>query len=76
MTTPLTVDEVAALARVHPQTVRNEIRRGHLEAWKAGNALRIDPEAVERWKQRSQVSPPHSRATVTDHLKAIEGGRT
>ena len=69
----LTVEEVAEQVQIHPDTVRAEIRRGHLEAWKAGNSLRIEPEAVAEWKQRKRVSAPRS-STIDRRtgLRALE----
>ena len=48
----LTVEEVAEQVQIHPDTVRAEIRRGHLEAWKAGNSLRIEPEDCLQHERR------------------------
>lgn len=68
-----TVDQVAEQVQIHPDTVRAEIRRGNLEAWKAGNSLRIEPEALEAWKRRKRVNRPDEAPRVSG-LRALEGG--
>jgi excisionase family DNA binding protein len=49
----LTPNEVAALARVHPNTVRAAVRANELEAIRVGDhrraRIRIPVEAVEVW---------------------------
>ena len=66
----LTVEQVADLVQVHPNTVKNEIKRGHLEAWRAGNKLRIEKPALEAWKERKRVGETEK----VSRLRALEGG--
>lgn len=49
MTTLLTLDEVAAKARVSKSTVRREIERGNLRALHAGRRVLVREVEVERW---------------------------
>ena len=46
-----TVDEVSEKLKLNPETVRNFIRRGELEAYKFGKTYRIDGEDLERFLQ-------------------------
>jgi len=55
--TLLTVREVAALARVHPNTVYAAVKNGQLRATRIvgsrrGRSLRFHPDEVERWLGR------------------------
>lgn len=43
----LTVKEVAGWLKVTPHTIRQYIKRGHLEGFMLGRQLLIDKEAVE-----------------------------
>lgn len=45
----LTANEVAALLRVHPTTVRAMVAAGSLPAIRAGRLLRFSRVAIERW---------------------------
>jgi excisionase family DNA binding protein len=55
-----TVDEVAAFARVHPNTVRRAIKSGELDAGYAGAQIRIRREAVWAWLERRASSEGES----------------
>lgn len=55
MAPPLTVGEVAQQLRVSPESVREWIAKGELEAYQLpSGAWRIEPEALEALKQRGQ----------------------
>jgi excisionase family DNA binding protein len=53
----LSVAAVAEDAGVSPSLVYREIERGQLAALRVGGRLRIEPEAVATWKERSRVRP-------------------
>ena len=44
-----TIPEVAAIRRVHPDTVRRAISDGQLKAYKFGRQIRIRPEDLAAW---------------------------
>jgi excisionase family DNA binding protein len=81
--------EVAALTGLSPSLIYREIERGNLAAYRVGSRLRVEPEAVARWKERCRVRPrceapmyepaprsrsPRSSAAFVDELAAIERG--
>jgi len=45
----MTVEEVAAELRIHPETVREKLRSGALKGVKIGKAWRIRREDFERF---------------------------
>lgn len=49
MLTLWTIKEVANTAQVNPMTIRRAIRRGDLEAVRIGKAIRITPEALQKF---------------------------
>jgi excisionase family DNA binding protein len=50
MKTPaLTVQEAAALLRIHPETLRRAISRGELPATRRGNVFCISPADLEAY---------------------------
>ena len=52
----LTVDEVAAMLRINPQTVRNTIDRGELAAVRVGpRRVRVRRSALDAWIAESGV---------------------
>jgi excisionase family DNA binding protein len=52
----LTVDEVAAMLRLNPQTVRNTIERGELAAVRVGpRRVRVRRSALDAWIAESGV---------------------
>lgn len=65
----LTVAEVARLLSVSPRTIRREIARGRLVAFKVGDAVRVSWDAIEKYKNETSVGP-----TATD--AGASGGRT
>ena len=68
-----TVEEVAEQVRVHPNTIRNQIKKGLLKSWSPDSkSIRIEPEEVEAWKRRKQNAKPKERRV--GGLKALEGG--
>ena len=52
-----TTDEAAELLKVHPETVRNWIRRGDLVAIKIGRQWRVKRADLERIAERGTVQP-------------------
>ena len=81
--------EVAALTGLSRSLVYREIERGNLAAYRIGSRLRVEPEAVARWKEHCRVRPrwaapmyepaPRSRGArcsdaFIDELAAIERG--
>jgi excisionase family DNA binding protein len=55
-TEPLTVEEVAAELRVHPETVRNWIRTGELDALDIGREYRIYRADLDAFIQRRKTA--------------------
>jgi excisionase family DNA binding protein len=53
----LTVPEVAARLRVHPDTIRRSIEAGLLPAVRVGHRWRIDAEELERYLVRGVAQP-------------------
>jgi Helix-turn-helix domain len=53
----LSVAAVAEEAGVSPSLGYREIERGQLAALKVGGRLRVEPEAVARWRERCRVRP-------------------
>lgn len=45
----LTVQQVADYLHLHPLTIRNLIRKGHIPAYKDGREWRIDRAKLDRW---------------------------
>ena len=54
------LDEVAAFAKVHRRTIERALKRGELQALRAGGAVRITDEAVWAWLRRD---PPSRRVS-------------
>ena len=52
-----TTDEAAELLKVHPETVRNWIRRGALAAIRVGRSWRIKRVDLERIAEQGTVEP-------------------
>lgn len=52
-----TTDEAAELLKVHPETVRNWIRRGDLVAIKVGRHWRVKRVDLERIAERGTGEP-------------------
>jgi excisionase family DNA binding protein len=61
-TEPLTVEEVAAELRVHPETVRNWIRTGELDALDIGREYRIYRADLNDFIQRRKTSRRNKKA--------------
>jgi len=85
--TDLSPRDVAALTGLSRSLIYREIERGNLAAYRIGARLRVEPEAVARWKERCRVRPrmeapmyepaPRSRGVrcssgFADDLAAIE----
>lgn len=51
------VDEVGALAQLHPEVVRRAIRRGELQAVRLGKRLRVSEASYEAWISRNAIAP-------------------
>ena len=45
----LTVDQVAEILQVHPQTVYSLLRAGHIRAAKVGRTWRVRPQAIDEY---------------------------
>lgn len=52
----LTVEEVAEELRVHPETVRQWIREGELDAFDTGRGYRISRKDLDDFIQRRKTS--------------------
>jgi excisionase family DNA binding protein len=52
----LTVDEAAAILRVHPVTVRSMFKSGELPGFKAGREWRISKSALAGWADARTVA--------------------
>jgi len=65
----LSVAEVARLLGAHAKTIRREIARGRLEAFRVGDSVRVSWDAIEKYKSETSVVPT---ATVA----GASGGRT
>lgn len=50
-----TPTDIAALAALHPEVVRREIRRGHLKAHKLTGRLRISRPDYLDWLDRNRL---------------------
>lgn len=50
----LRVDELARDWKVNPQTIRREIERGNLGAFKVGDTWRIPVEEIQKYEQQNQ----------------------
>jgi excisionase family DNA binding protein len=85
--TDLSPRDVAALTGLSRSLIYREIERGNLAAYRIGTRLRVEPEALARWKERCRVRPrmkapmyepvPRSRgfrcsSGFADDLAAIE----
>ena len=73
----LTVDEVAAMLRINPQTVRNTIERGELAAVRVGpRRVRVRKSALDAWIAESGVmmgpSPEEAQAEFDAALAAVQ----
>jgi putative molybdopterin biosynthesis protein len=51
----LTLRETAERLRIHPETVRREINRGKLPAYKIGRHLRIEERDLAAYMKNSRV---------------------
>jgi excisionase family DNA binding protein len=69
----LTVADIAATFRVHPQTVRNWIDRGELQAVRVGSRrVRVRREDLDRFITASQQDAAKPKASPADRLAALE----
>ncbi|MBP1930088.1 substrate-binding domain-containing protein [Ammoniphilus resinae] len=50
-----TPDEVAKILKISKNTVYELIKRGELQAYRVSNKMRIDPQALERYKENMQT---------------------
>lgn len=51
----LTIDEVSAVLRVHPETLRRFIREGRLGAYKIGRRKLISKEEIEKFIKKCKT---------------------
>ena len=49
--------DVAAVTGLSRSLIYREIERGNLAAYRVGTRLRVEPDAVARWKERCRVRP-------------------
>jgi excisionase family DNA binding protein len=62
----LTIGEVAALLKVHPNTVRRLILNGRLPAVRfggRGSAVRINPDDLDTFVNASRITPGNNAST-------------
>lgn len=52
-----TLEEAARHLRMHIRSVRNEINRGNLAAFRAGRRVLISASEIELYKQRNRIQP-------------------
>lgn len=66
--TLLTIDEAAALLRIHPQTIRGWIRTGLIEPIKIGGITRIPRDTLLSTSARSSEAPeaPQQALVLSD----------
>ncbi len=57
MTSDLSPKQLAAATGLSAATIHREIARGRLIAYRAGNRLRIERQAVADWKEQGTVDP-------------------
>ena len=58
----MTVDEVAELLGVHPQTIRKWTRAGKLTAADTPAGYRYTPADIDAWLSRYREQPQHQSA--------------
>src|SRR5436305_8660237 len=65
-----TVEEIAQVLRLQPETVRQMAREARLPAYKVGRCWRFDSREVERWlRARGPVAQPAPK----NRQRSIEG---
>ena len=57
----LTVEEVAEELRVHPETVRQWIRNGELDAFDTGRGYRISRKDLDDFIQKRKTAKRHTK---------------
>lgn len=74
----LTLDEAAAMVRLHRTTLARAIERGELEAARLCGRWRIRPDAIEAWVAAStpapRVAPQRARLTHVPSSRAPSRG--
>ena len=58
----LTVEEVAEELRIHPETVRQWIRNGELDAFDTGRGYRISRTDLDDFIQKRKTARRHKKA--------------
>jgi excisionase family DNA binding protein len=53
----LSVNELAEILQLDPNTVRRHIRRGHIPCFKVGGTIRFDPQQVADWLEAMNMLP-------------------
>jgi excisionase family DNA binding protein len=73
----LTITEVAAHLKVHPNTVRRLINTGRLPAVRLGGTghIRIATHHLNHLLHTSRITPPHETPTAGPDLLAPQGDR-
>lgn len=51
----LTVEDVSAKLRMHPETVRHMCRKGELPSYKVGKRIRINSRLLDDWLSRRRI---------------------
>lgn len=64
----LTVEEVADELRVHPETVRQWIREGELDAFDTGRGYRISRTDLDKFIQTRKTGRRHRKTGEKDKL--------
>src|SRR3954454_11643211 len=72
----LSVDAVARATGLSRSLVYREIERGNLPAYKVGARIRVEPAAMEAWKDRCQVRPRSAPPVYEPVMRPRRGGRS
>jgi excisionase family DNA binding protein len=71
----LTVDEIAALLKVNPQTVRNWIDAGKLDSVRVGSRrVRVRRSALDEFLSSGRQGRPRRAPTIVVEIVATEDG--
>jgi len=70
-----TPDEVAKILKISKNTVYELIKRGELQAYRVSNKMRIDPQALERYKENMKtMGGEHQTSPVkSTHVLRLAG---
>lgn len=62
---PLTLDEVASQLDTSVEVIRGCVRRNELKAFKVGKRWKVDPLAIEQFKQKQANKAPEPKRERT-----------